>query len=712
MTSSSAIPCVIYAAKSTEDKRGSIPDQLRECREAIESDPRRCVAAAYKDERFSAYRRDRGPGLRDATQHAEDLATEHGIAELWAQHSDRLARGDGRNARHTVEIALWALKHDVRVRTLQDPDTFRDLLYAVVTGQRNNEDSLRRGLACQAGLRRAAQRGEYIGHLPDGYQLHSWVDERQQLRKKMVIDVRRQPLIELIFRLALRGRSCGQIARSVNKAGWLSKPVRRLASPRPFDVGSIYAIVKNPRYAGLSVYADEVMARDCWPAYISERQRQRVLAELRKRRLNIDSQRRLRETYLLARLARCGRCGSPLHAYSGRYRRNDGSRARSYLCSSHSSQRGPHQCDASPIEAHGAEAMVGASVSALLAPDTSPAGGLRSGALPSAGDTHEELRAAAIVGDQQRLERAMEAEFSRMQPHVALIREVAISQRQARELAEAQRLLAWIELERDGRSDASRAQCSELNELLRGWFSAITIDVRARAIALTGTRRAGSGPPRPPTKLVIDRADWARASARASSQAPRFVTWEKFELIGALQGWADVHGRAPTQSDWRYSAPAHPCALTVRRKLGPWDRALRRAGLQPAGQSPRHEPWTRLEVIAALQEWARRHGHAPAGTEWVRAGTKHPCAHTVRKEFGCWEDALRAAALAVPTRAPQPARSWRGQEIVEALRAWAASNGRAPSGPDWIRAASGRPCTGTVYKHFGRWGAALEAAGL
>jgi hypothetical protein len=29
---------VIYAAKSTEDKRGSIPDQLRECREAIDAD--------------------------------------------------------------------------------------------------------------------------------------------------------------------------------------------------------------------------------------------------------------------------------------------------------------------------------------------------------------------------------------------------------------------------------------------------------------------------------------------------------------------------------------------------------------------------------------------------------------------------------------------------------------------------------------------------
>jgi hypothetical protein len=36
-----AIPCVIYAAKRTEDERGTIQEQLRDCRAAIEADPRR-----------------------------------------------------------------------------------------------------------------------------------------------------------------------------------------------------------------------------------------------------------------------------------------------------------------------------------------------------------------------------------------------------------------------------------------------------------------------------------------------------------------------------------------------------------------------------------------------------------------------------------------------------------------------------------------------
>jgi Recombinase zinc beta ribbon domain/Resolvase, N terminal domain/Recombinase len=357
------IPCVIYAAKSTEDRKGSIPDQLRECRASIDADPgRRCVAD-YTDEAFSAFRRDRGPGLRDAMQHAEDLALERGIAELWAQHSDRLARGDGRKARHTVEVALWALKHDVKVHTVQDPDTFRDLLYAVVTGERNNEDFRRKALAAQAGRKRAIARGEYVGHLPDGYRVAVEVDERSQVTKRMALDPGRQPLIELIFRLALRGRNCGQIATSVNNAGWLTKPVKTQMTPVPFDVGRVYEILKNPRYAALAAWKGEVLARGCWPAYITERQHEKIKRQLATPRPT--HARRPLESYLLTGLARCGACGHPLNART--WRQRDGGLHRTYLCASYSRHRGSLRCKAPPLDAHTAEAMVIAALGGLLA---------------------------------------------------------------------------------------------------------------------------------------------------------------------------------------------------------------------------------------------------------------------------------------------------------------------------------------------------------
>lgn len=72
----SSIPCVVYAAKSTEDRRGSIPDQLHDCCEAVASAGERVLVAEYSDEACSAFLGDRGPGLVDAMRHAEDLTRE------------------------------------------------------------------------------------------------------------------------------------------------------------------------------------------------------------------------------------------------------------------------------------------------------------------------------------------------------------------------------------------------------------------------------------------------------------------------------------------------------------------------------------------------------------------------------------------------------------------------------------------------------------
>jgi hypothetical protein len=46
---------VIYAAKSTEDRRGSIPDQIADCRSAIDQAGGREVVDEYVDEAFSAW---------------------------------------------------------------------------------------------------------------------------------------------------------------------------------------------------------------------------------------------------------------------------------------------------------------------------------------------------------------------------------------------------------------------------------------------------------------------------------------------------------------------------------------------------------------------------------------------------------------------------------------------------------------------------------
>ena len=100
-----AAAAVLYAAKSTADERGSILTQLADCRAAAEAEDRE-VIAEHHDEAAAAFKGNRGAGLT----RAKDAAIKAG-AELWVQHSDRLARGDGITADHLAEVWFALRRH-------------------------------------------------------------------------------------------------------------------------------------------------------------------------------------------------------------------------------------------------------------------------------------------------------------------------------------------------------------------------------------------------------------------------------------------------------------------------------------------------------------------------------------------------------------------------------------------------------------------------
>src|SRR5450755_1171652 len=120
MTENTIRAAVLYGAKSTRDEKGSIPTQLRDCRDLAKRHGYE-VAGEYKDEASSAYHGDRGPGLVKAMAECEHQVAEHGSCALICQHSDRLARGDAKQARHLVEVVLWGLKAGVELLSVQDP---------------------------------------------------------------------------------------------------------------------------------------------------------------------------------------------------------------------------------------------------------------------------------------------------------------------------------------------------------------------------------------------------------------------------------------------------------------------------------------------------------------------------------------------------------------------------------------------------------------
>jgi len=152
------IPAVIYAAKSTEDKRGSIPTQLEDCR-ALASREGWVVVDELQDEGFSAYSGNRGPGLEGAKELAVAAAMEHGKCILVAQHSDRLARGAGDApdaADHLIEIFYWASRHHVRLWTVEEGEL--DPIRAFMSGMRNTSQE-----CCHPSRSRSSQAARATG---------------------------------------------------------------------------------------------------------------------------------------------------------------------------------------------------------------------------------------------------------------------------------------------------------------------------------------------------------------------------------------------------------------------------------------------------------------------------------------------------------------------------------------------------------------------
>jgi site-specific DNA recombinase len=410
------VPCVIYGAKSTEDRRGSLETQLADCRSAIAAMGGREIVGEYRDEGASGYTGDRGPGLADAMLQAEDLAARHGGVELHVQHSDRLARGDAKTARHTVEIALWALKANVTVCAIQDPDTFRDLLYAVVTGQRNHEDSARKAKAVAAGLQRAAERGEWTGGiLPDGYRVLRSVDDHGRVARRVEFDPDRVEVFRFIWESGVAGWSVESIVLELDRRGAMTRPRRKGLKPRRFDANRVRQTLGTPFYAGLALHRGEIVGAGSWPAYVTPGDFHRAAEErLHRAGRQPGPGRPRREVldYLLSGIARCSACGQPMDGVTGRGTKNqrqDGTFPRRYVCRGHGREypRGHTlYCAVKPIDAE----LVDRAYAENLEHFLGDVGGWRDRLASSRADDRVRLEAEAerAQGDVQEHERVAE----------------------------------------------------------------------------------------------------------------------------------------------------------------------------------------------------------------------------------------------------------------------------------------------------------------
>jgi DNA invertase Pin-like site-specific DNA recombinase len=312
MDETSAGPAVVYAAKSTADEHGSIATQLADGRR-LAGRGRWNVAAEYSDEAASAYSGDRGLGLASAMAHAEQLAREHGRCALVVQHSDRLARGDGRSAKHLIEYTLWAIKNGVRLVSVQDPEMFPEgemaLLLGAVGGMRNHQDSKRKALAVKDGMRRRRAKGLHAGgprkfgydYVRDEYG-RTVGDQPMRPHRTEALTVQR------IYSDYASGITQMGIQRALNSEG---VPTLRGGS---WHQGTVAKILADPFYKGFlpgdgdPVYGahEPIINEGLW-------ERVAILREQGRRNLGRTGGRPAKAKFLFTNgHLRCGRCGGAM----------------------------------------------------------------------------------------------------------------------------------------------------------------------------------------------------------------------------------------------------------------------------------------------------------------------------------------------------------------------------------------------------------------
>ena len=215
-------------------------------------------------------------------------------------------------------------------------------------------------------------------------------------------------------------------------------------------------------------------------------------------------------------------------------------------------------------------------------------------------------------------------------------------------------------------------------------------------------------------------------------------TWDADRVVEALRDWTRLTGSPPRSYEWspataavlgldsprvrlwRQHYPRWPSAATVSAYFGRWSKALHAAGLAPHREvAPGEQRAARIEAAREMARTGLGTG-AIAGVlgvsprtvrDYLRAGSCADCGTPVVTAERCPRCAARESSRPRFTR----------QEVLDAIRAWAAATGEPPrleewapsSDPEsrWAREFPRWPSYMTARTHFGSWAAALEAAG-
>lgn len=122
--------------------------------------------------------------------------------------------------------------------------------------------------------------------------------------------------------------------------------------------------------------------------------------------------------------------------------------------------------------------------------------------------------------------------------------------------------------------------------------------------------------------------------------------------------------------------------------------------------------WPPDECLHALHTWVKTHGRVPScNGDWRRAGQGHPSGRTCERNFGSWDDFIRAGGYK-PNTAGMPAY-WTKERVRDwLLDEFFRRGGEWPTVPELRRASHcDRPGYCTILRLFGNYTKAKRYAG-
>lgn len=280
-------PAVIYARLSL-DKAGNgikVQDQEDECR-ALAARLGLTVARVYVDNDLSATTGVRRPAF-EALLHDKPE-----VVIVW--HQDRLLRVS-RDLERVLEAGC--VVHQVTAGSLDLATPTGRAVARTVAAWSTYEGEHKAERQRAANRKRAMRGNKWWSRRPFGYELDTTIREHEA------------EALRAAFHAVLNGKSSYRIAQEWNQAG-IAMP----SSSGQWEGRRVTQLLRNPIYAGMSVYRGEVVGKGTWQPIVDEGTFYAVQGIVTDPKRRVGGAPRYS---LLSGLLRCARCGNPMNRWRG-----------------------------------------------------------------------------------------------------------------------------------------------------------------------------------------------------------------------------------------------------------------------------------------------------------------------------------------------------------------------------------------------------------